>query len=89
MIVAAAIKLNDGPEGVVTMPPPNRHHNIIWLINERNEGGEILCARGTQGFITDTGEFLSRVDAADHARRHGQLKQKLIAPPSLFSEDLW
>lgn len=89
MIVAAAIKLSDRPDGVVTMPPPNRHHNIIWKIGETNPNGDVLIARGQQGFITDTGQFLSRIEAAEHAQRHGQLKKKMIAPPQLYSEDLW
>lgn len=87
MIVAAAIKLNDEPGGVISMPPPNRHHHIIHALGEKH--GEIYIAHGQQGFITDTGQWLSRVDAADHARRHGQIKKPMIAPPKLYSEDLW
>jgi hypothetical protein len=41
-----------------------------------------------QGFVTDKGDFLSRVDAAKHAIACGQIK-KTQWGSMLFSEDLW
>ena len=41
---------------------------------------------GKQGFITNRGEFLSRVEAAKAALEEGQLDRPL---KELFSEDLW
>lgn len=42
-----------------------------------------------QGFLTDTGEFVSRRAAMKIARNAGQLKEKTINKEKLFSEDLW
>lgn len=41
-----------------------------------------------QGFLTDTGRFLSRKQAEAHARKCGQLTKPLIGSV-LTSEDLW
>lgn len=94
MIKAAAIKT---PENIWTLPPPARHHNIIWLMLGWEQDspppedfkGKIIPAHGEQGFIDDTGFFLDRRQAAIHAKNVGQLMKPLIAPPNLFSEDLW
>ena len=50
------------------------------------EATGIKPAGGTQGFVTDTGEFLDRVQAMEHSLECGQLKERKIR---LFSEDLW
>lgn len=74
-------------EGVVwAMPKPNRHHNIIrWLAGELNFKKPV---QGTQGFYTDTGEFLDRKQAHALALANGQCKDP-DHPRELFSEDLW
>lgn len=95
MIKQAAI-MRDGE--IWTLPRPARHHHIVWAMNDVDRGNKpplakdkdpLLHARGIQGFITDEGDFLDRVTAAIHAKRFAQLKQELIAPPNLYSEDLW
>lgn len=91
-IKQAAI-LRDGE--IWTLPRPARHHNILWAMydvdNNTNpsERPTIIPARGTQGFVTEDGTFLGRVQAAQQAKVCGQLKKELHAPPNLYSEDLW
>jgi len=41
-----------------------------------------------QGFVTDTGEFLDRVEAGEHALECKQIKN-LNWGKNLYSEDLW
>lgn len=97
MIVAAAIKLG----GLIChMPAPMRHHNILReiLVNfdKRSYYG---YANEVQGFLTDTGEFLNRRDAYEHALECGQgvpRRTAMLADNSTlyngteaFSEDFW
>lgn len=92
-IKQAAILLEDE---IWTLPRPARHHHIVWAIEDVRSGkspeyrfGALIQARGEQGFIDENGLFLNRPSAAIRARQHGQLTKELIAPPNLFSEDLW
>lgn len=86
-IVSAAVLHN----GIIhSMPRPNRHHNIVHAMNgDREANGLLLIAHGEQGFLDAGGNFLSRPDAALRAKQCGQLTKALIAPPNLYSEDLW
>ena len=59
----------------------SRHHIII---NCADPPGSLRG--GEQGFITDTGEFVNRRDAADIAYFCGQIEKPKL---TLFSEDLW
>jgi hypothetical protein len=82
-IVAAAIMSETGL--ILTLPKPARHHTIINMAHELNYPK--TCQR-YQGFITDTGRFVHRDEAAKLAVSNGQLKCVMI-PDILFSEDLW
>lgn len=87
MIKAAAIKDESGK--IWTLPAPNRHHHIIALMNgENTPEGRILVAAGTQGFITDSGQFVDRIEGGEIAKRAQQITN-LRWPPNLYSEDLW
>ena len=81
-IVAVAIN-QDGT--VYSLPPPNRHphliNQVIWPIIKRMVNGE-------QGFLTNTGRFVDRVEGAKIAVDSGQIPF-LRWPPLLYSEDLW
>jgi hypothetical protein len=80
---AAAIRIG---RAVFTLPRPNRHHNILWWLS-------VLGVRSVdlhdQGFVLNTGAFVDRRRAARIADRARQLRAPLIAPPNLYSEDLW
>lgn len=82
-IAAAAICLS----GVVhTLPPPNRHHNILHKLHA--EVGD-RAHRADRGFVTDGGRFVGRKQGLRIAEAAGQIKEKLGCPGLLFSEDLW
>ena len=85
MITAAAIK-QDGQiyRGLAFK---ERHHDVIrQMVQNFNLPRPII---GEQGFISDTGLFLSREDAATHALNCGQIKALKFNSTKLFSEDLW
>lgn len=67
----------------VNAPMPGfRHHHILTVASYFGH------RHGEQGFATDDGKFLTRVEAAKLALESGQVA-KLIAPPNLYSEDCW
>lgn len=71
--------------GIHSVEPPERHYHIIK--NLAKQGFDIPI-KGKQGFLTNKGRFVNRKEAADIALKAGQIKN-LIAPPNLFTEDLW
>ena len=82
-------------DGIIwTLPRPARHHHIVWVMNKIGEtlsdDHPVMIYRREQGFIDDKGTFFNRIDAAVIAKECKQLLNgKLLAPPRLFSEDLW
>lgn len=93
MIIAAAIKIADV---VCFIPRPARHHHVLHSLSKSFNG---RTDRGyteeVQGFVTDSGQFLNRTDAMQHAIRCNQtLVGRISNPnsyngPELYSEDLW
>ena len=84
-ITHVALKALDGPtEGsVISLPEPSRHHHIFGMLMD-----DELKVYYEQGFLLEDGEFVDREAAAKIAIESGQV-ERLIAPPNLFSEDLW
>ena len=93
MIVRAAIKY-------LLYPGDDTGGEVILPLHRHCDGGKILKALGfevgdfkiiEEGFLTDTGEFLSRSAAADHVYECSQLVETAEEPriEVLFSEDLW
>ena len=82
-VVAAAIKRGST---IWTLPPPNRHPNIMYQIEDV---GLRHGRFGDQGFILSDGRFARRRRARRIAVRAGQVPA--IGPHGtlLFSEDLW
>jgi hypothetical protein len=71
-----------------TLPAPNRHHHIIRMIADSNGIG--IDGEDEQGFMTDTGRFVNRVEALKIALDANQvLDINNIRAKRLFSEDLW
>lgn len=86
-IICAAVKTSDGL--VHSLPKPNRHADIVYLLDKTKRYSEkIIIAEGEQGFITNDGEFVNRIEAGRLAMISGQVDE-LEFPPQLFSEDLW
>lgn len=83
MIVSAAVKHGNA---IVSLQPPNRHHHIIrWIAQVATDGAPI---NGEQGFLDHEGNFLNRIDSAEHAISCGQITETKFGS-KLFSEDLW
>ena len=86
MIVRAAI-LHAGR--VYSLDRPGRHSDIIRMMAR---AGLDAAAMHDQGFLTDTGRFVDRIQARQIAERAGQLLPRCkdgYTGPELFSEDLW
>lgn len=83
-IIAAAIQYG----GTISLPPPARHHTIIQTMDTEMGIDGILAVPQSQGFITDAGRFVNRVEAFYLAVKAGQITSG-TAGPQLFSEDLW
>jgi hypothetical protein len=83
-IIAAAIFFG----GIVSLPPPARHHTIIQTMDRgmHLDGAAVLPQM--QGFITSTGRYVNRVEAYYLAYSAGQLISETKGP-ELYSEDLW
>lgn len=96
MIVGVAIR---NAEVIISLPKPNRHCDCFRYAFEvlgiECPKLKIGAKREHQGFITDKGVYLDRLQAMRHAKRCGQkliktddeIKHKWSHP--LFSEDLW
>jgi hypothetical protein len=71
---------------VVRAPRPSRHHTILQIAYQlgftRSPHGD------DQGFVLKDGTYVTRSEAANIALASGQV-EKLIAPPDLYSEDLF
>lgn len=97
MIVGVAIKIGDHIE--IRLPRPNRHCDCFRYFHETT--GIMAPSLGlktggtNQGFYTDKGVYLDRVQAWKHVKR---CKQELLPDHRegvvlnrgpLFSEDVW
>lgn len=92
-IVAAAVwetSPDDVKKGLVfSIEAPARHHDIVQMMSRM---GVVLDYTVTQGFLTNTGEFVRRKPAKMIAEHAGQMKPRRPGEydgPELFSEDLW
>jgi hypothetical protein len=62
-----------------------RHHEVIRKIVE-TFGPSVAPVQGEQGFVTECGKFIGRLDAARVAFEAGQIP---FLKKELFSEDLY
>lgn len=87
-IVAVAIKVF----GVTnSLPAPARHADVLKKLIDFNrvpDFNPLVMLGDAEGFLTSTGRFVNRREAARIALAARQTT-KLIDPPELFSEDLW
>lgn len=93
-------ELNEVPERIVavanqfrghiwTLPRPARHHHVLWAIDQVHPGCAIECYPEFQGFLTDTGRWVGRAQAATIAIAAGQTSKLRFSSRDLYSEDLW
>ncbi len=89
MIVAAAVKL----DGVVySVPKPGRHNHVYEKMHKEHPEfweGEHPGNRWTDGFLTDTGEFLGRDQSWEHMKACNQPFVRTPTGGILTSEDIW
>lgn len=88
--IAAAAIMHKGQ--VVHLPPPARHGTIVrHIVDVLDLTTELPIAQPEeQGFVTNTGRFVSREDAYRIAGRADQLPVEGGSSPGyLFSEDVW
>jgi hypothetical protein len=74
---------------IFSLPAPARHHDVLHMMSRM---GIVQDHTVTQGFLTDTGQFMRRKPALILAEEAGQLirpKEGGYQGPELFSEDLW
>lgn len=64
-----------------------RHHQIIETMRKQHHITDKTAFR-EQGFVLEDGSYIDRIEGAKLALTTGQVK-KLIAPPRLYSEDLY
>jgi len=83
-IISAAILYG----GIISLPRPARHGDIIATMDQLMGIDGPLATPERQGFITDTGRYVNRVEARNIAWRAGQIISDSKGP-QLFSEDLW
>lgn len=69
-----------------SVPRPGRHHNVIREMAKAGFGPECMHA---QGFVTDLGRFVDRVEGLRVATKAEQICNKTGCAHELFSEDLW
>ncbi|HTQ47470.1 MAG TPA: hypothetical protein VMI75_32160 [Polyangiaceae bacterium] len=73
---------------VYSLPAPSRHHHVIREILKANPDVTTVDVRGDdQGFLDESGRYLTRHQALVSAQLFGQLKQEPRGV--LTSEDLW
>jgi hypothetical protein len=88
-VETAAIRIG---EAVFTLPRPNRHHNVMWWLSTLGISSALMK---DQGFVCSDGRYVERQEALILAKAAGQLIENVhggsspIAPPNLYSEDLW
>ncbi len=83
MIVGVAFQL---PTKVILyMQAPYRHHDII----KRTKHFTNVIDNIVEGFVTDAGQFLNRVEAKKHVLECGQPTIGDHHEFELFSEDVW
>jgi hypothetical protein len=83
-IVAAAMIYKGN---LATLPPPNRHSDIIHAIGIKVPETEWPIS-GLGGFLTSSQRFVDRREAMRIAKAAGQATAANEADP-LYTEDLW
>lgn len=86
-IVSAALKFGDL---IISAPPPARHHTLINGLGLAT-GIPRLTNMDDQGFLTNKGTFVNRLEAKQIAIANGQLVPDscVVQGDELYSEDLW
>jgi hypothetical protein len=75
---------------VYSLPEPNRHHNVIRHIVDTEGVSHVDSYGEDQGFLDETGRYLTRKQALVSAQLNDQIKEgSTIYHGELYSENLW
>jgi hypothetical protein len=92
--IIAGVAIKGGKRGqenpkVYFVSSPGRHNTLIKIMADMFKLP--IPISGEQGFITDTGEYVDRVEAKKLAIKYGQLLDPEVrkSDKKLYSEDLW
>lgn len=86
-VVAAALRLPNGL--VLSLPKPNRHHDIISLGIGAGLSAPLPGCEDGQGFLLDDGRYVTRKQALSVVLLNGQVDESKLLTSTLISEDLW
>lgn len=84
-VVSVAIRTEDGM--IHSLPAPARHFQVVQLLTENH--GYKQTTMEDQGFLLSDGRFCRRKPAKYIAEKAGQLLDRALDSPYLFSEDVW
>lgn len=84
--IAAAAVYYDGL--IYSIDAPARHHHILRAMVKHDVDDAAMSPR-YQGFVTNTGRFVDRYEAAKIARAANQLIRQPTPKDMLTSEDVW
>jgi hypothetical protein len=84
-VIGSAIRHPDGM--IHAVMEPGRHHHVIRYMSALKRAG--LQNTADQGFITNYGRYVSRIEGLAVAAAARQIRQKTPPAYKLFSEDLW
>ena len=95
MIVSAAVKVYMYERDIDIILPVHHHKDARGIMSDLGFT-DYDYRYGTEGFLTEKGEFLGRFDALCEAVECGQLSdlsdeqfEMVVASDKLMSEDLW
>lgn len=76
---------------VYSLPRPNRHHDVLRKIREETGEERLTNMNGeNQGFLNESGRYLTRKQALISAQLNGQTREdRPIWHGELYSENLW
>jgi hypothetical protein len=75
---------------IYSLPKPNRHHDVIRKIIEETGAESIDGDERDQGFLDESGRYLTRKQALISAEINKQLRDdRKILHGELYSENLW
>ena len=74
---------------VWSLPKPNRHHDVIRHIVHETDVDTVDAHGSDQGFLAETGEYMTRWQALRYAIHCGKVPKEKLARRELFSEDVW
>lgn len=97
MVVRAAVIVYDHKQRKEITIPCHRHCDAFQILKEFGYRNVADYKEIAQGFLNERGEFLSRADAWQEAKRCNQFLdtyieehiEDIVPPTILYSEDIW